>query len=217
MNLRDALAQLKDVRAHGSYFTARCPAHDDRNASLSIREGERAFLKCFAGCDYRTIIAALDGRSCRKTRGLDDKLPMLASPPDNAERIEIARRNWRNTKPGVTAGGLALYDRDEIIRTLQSFHRSGYFEIRALGHAKGIIAGIYSANSAEETSHQGPWIDKIIIHRQRNVRAPGRRPVRVQRRQRTTSSARAASGGSSRSDPPPGPSSGSRVKGEVRS
>jgi hypothetical protein len=53
-------------------------------------------------------------------------------------------------EPGVTDGGQARYDLDEIARTLQLFHRSGYFEIRALGHAKGIVAGIYSADSAEE-------------------------------------------------------------------
>jgi hypothetical protein len=45
-------------RGHGSYGVARCPAHDDGNPSLSIRDGngERGpILKCFAGCDWRNI------------------------------------------------------------------------------------------------------------------------------------------------------------------
>jgi hypothetical protein len=35
----------------------RCPAHDDRTPSLSVRVGERALLfKCFAGCDTLDVI-----------------------------------------------------------------------------------------------------------------------------------------------------------------
>jgi DNA primase len=55
------LEQLRNVRAHNGYFKARCPAHDDREPSLSISEGEdgRVLLNCFAGCDVGTIIARL--------------------------------------------------------------------------------------------------------------------------------------------------------------
>lgn len=38
----------------------RCPAHDDRTPSLSVRIGEKALLfKCFAGCDTRDVIQAI--------------------------------------------------------------------------------------------------------------------------------------------------------------
>jgi putative DNA primase/helicase len=38
----------------------RCPAHDDRAPSLSVRVGDRALLfKCFAGCDTRDVIRAI--------------------------------------------------------------------------------------------------------------------------------------------------------------
>lgn len=44
----------------------RCPAHDDRSPSLSVRVGERSILfKCFAGCSAIDIIRAL--RSERKS------------------------------------------------------------------------------------------------------------------------------------------------------
>ena len=38
----------------------RCPAHDDRGPSLSWRltSDGRALLHCFAGCDFRSILAA---------------------------------------------------------------------------------------------------------------------------------------------------------------
>ncbi len=43
--------------------SARCPAHDDRRASLSIRlEDDRVLLHCHAGCDIDAILAALDLR-----------------------------------------------------------------------------------------------------------------------------------------------------------
>jgi 5S rRNA maturation endonuclease (ribonuclease M5) len=40
---------------------ARCPAHDDRTASLSLSEGDddRALVKCFAGCTAADIVTAL--------------------------------------------------------------------------------------------------------------------------------------------------------------
>ena len=46
---------------HGSYGTARCPAHDDREPSLSTRDGDggEPVFNCFAGCDWRDIKDAL--------------------------------------------------------------------------------------------------------------------------------------------------------------
>ena len=39
----------------------RCPAHDDRTPSLSVRPGRtRLLLHCFAGCDARAILRALE-------------------------------------------------------------------------------------------------------------------------------------------------------------
>jgi hypothetical protein len=63
--LRNVLAALEKngsrVKSHGGYYTAQCPAHDDRNASLSITQGEKgAMLTCHARCDKEDIIAALE-------------------------------------------------------------------------------------------------------------------------------------------------------------
>ena len=41
----------------------RCPAHDDRSPSLSVRPGRsRLLLHCFAGCDAAGILRALRRR-----------------------------------------------------------------------------------------------------------------------------------------------------------
>jgi hypothetical protein len=42
-------------------FTCRCPAHEDRDPSLSVCEGadRRALVHCFAGCDPGDVVQAL--------------------------------------------------------------------------------------------------------------------------------------------------------------
>ena len=56
----DILARLKGVRRSGKGWTAKCPAHEDKQNSLSVhhREG-KWLLKCHAGCSWDTIIAAI--------------------------------------------------------------------------------------------------------------------------------------------------------------
>ena len=47
--------------AHGDGWKGKCPAHDDRNPSLSIATGkdERVLLYCHAGCRIEQVLAAL--------------------------------------------------------------------------------------------------------------------------------------------------------------
>ena len=51
MRAHELLARLDGVRKQSSGWVARCPAHEDKKASLSINEGEKGvLLKCHAGC-----------------------------------------------------------------------------------------------------------------------------------------------------------------------
>jgi putative DNA primase/helicase len=51
---------LGDAKPAGGGWLARCPAHDDRRASLSLRDGEKRLLAyCFAGCSWPRIRDAL--------------------------------------------------------------------------------------------------------------------------------------------------------------
>jgi len=61
MPLEKVLERLEGVKRNGGGFLARCPGHDDRHASLSISEGRdgRVLLKCFSGCEFEEIVAAL--------------------------------------------------------------------------------------------------------------------------------------------------------------
>ena len=88
-------------------FSTRCPAHEDRSPSLSVREGAdgRAVLWCFAGCDIEDVIRALelswtdlfpDGHR----RAPRARQPRLVSEPAlaSAKRVlEAAGHEWRPT------------------------------------------------------------------------------------------------------------------------
>jgi putative DNA primase/helicase len=54
------IARTLGGKRYGDGFLARCPAHEDRTPSLSIRDGKRAvLLTCFAGCNRRDVLAEL--------------------------------------------------------------------------------------------------------------------------------------------------------------
>ncbi len=59
--MQRVLDRLDRVKQHGDSFTALCPAHEDRNTSLSIGAGEngQVLLYCHAGCETGEIVAAL--------------------------------------------------------------------------------------------------------------------------------------------------------------
>ena len=61
MSIDALLAHLKAVKRVGSNrWQARCPAHDDRNPSLSIKDDSGCVLvKCWGGCDTGDVLAAV--------------------------------------------------------------------------------------------------------------------------------------------------------------
>ena len=61
MKADEFVSRLDKVRQTGpSRWTARCPAHPDKNPSLAISEGDdgRILIKCFAECGIEAIVAA---------------------------------------------------------------------------------------------------------------------------------------------------------------
>jgi putative DNA primase/helicase len=60
MTLRALLSKLRNVRRERNEWTALCPAHADKNSSLSIRQGDgKTLIHCHAGCSTETVLAAL--------------------------------------------------------------------------------------------------------------------------------------------------------------
>ena len=60
MTLDGLLACLENVRRSGTGWSARCPSHEDRRNSLSIRQdGDKLLLKCLAGCRTEDVLDRL--------------------------------------------------------------------------------------------------------------------------------------------------------------
>ena len=94
------LSRLEGVRASGRGWIARCPAHADRSASLSLAEGRdgRALVKCFAGCEVLDVLRAV---------GLElaDLFPQRIADASPAGRVE-AREAWRQSGWAAALGVL---------------------------------------------------------------------------------------------------------------
>jgi len=84
------LAKLPDAKKNGDGWSARCPAHEDGRASLSIAEGDdgRALVKCHAGCRADAICAAVG-------------LSVLDLMP-TADTLAIPGKHSRNGKPSTS-------------------------------------------------------------------------------------------------------------------
>ena len=96
------LSKLPDAKQAGKGWSARCPAHDDQRASLSIGEGAdgRALVKCHAGCPAEAICAAV-GLRVLDLMPTADALPTPSKPKGS---------DGKNGKPRI----VAQYDyRDE--------------------------------------------------------------------------------------------------------
>lgn len=80
------LDRLERVRKSGKGYTARCPAHADRSASLSIGEGNNGsiLVHCFAGCAPAEVLSAI-GLS------LGDLFPERLKPETPQERRAFAQ------------------------------------------------------------------------------------------------------------------------------
>jgi hypothetical protein len=78
--LETLLARLPDVGKASKGWLARCPAHDDRRASLSLSEGDdgTALVKCHAGCDTPAILVAIGMK-------LADLFPAKVGPSRNGK------------------------------------------------------------------------------------------------------------------------------------
>jgi hypothetical protein len=87
-------------RRSGAGWVARCPAHDDRSPSLSIRDdGGRVLAHCFSGCSQSDVIEALRSRGLWPERERREWTPaerrQWARERRELERDLPAARYWR--------------------------------------------------------------------------------------------------------------------------
>lgn len=94
MQINSLLDRLDKVKATGaSRWIACCPAHNDRNPSLAIREldDSRILLKCFAGCETSAILSAIDLEFADlMPEGIGHHIPRERKPFNAGDVLKIA-------------------------------------------------------------------------------------------------------------------------------
>lgn len=113
--MMDARILIKALggRWAGSYGVACCPAHDDKNPSLSVSQtAGRVLVRCHGGCAQDAVLAALRARGLWEGDGpaheptpAERALWERQAREAEARRVESARRLWGATVPA--AGTLA--------------------------------------------------------------------------------------------------------------
>lgn len=132
-SLDRVLARLLGVRRSGAHWKALCPAHSDKNPSLSIREDKRRILlHCFAGCSVEAICATAgieirdlftEPRPARKpepliVRHAEKQIASLRSrltPLDRERDVTVVLSSRENPDPAI-ARALALAVEGELVQ-----------------------------------------------------------------------------------------------------
>lgn len=121
----------------------RCPAHDDRRPSLSVRIGHSSLLfKCFAGCSGAEVASAL--------RRLKLEIPVGRAPIDLGPRARMstaapALKIWNEAHPLTERYGGAYFSARGISHRSPAlrFHpRTALGSGRAVGFRPAVIAAV---------------------------------------------------------------------------
>jgi hypothetical protein len=156
------LARLEGHRRSGSGWIARCPAHEDKRASLSIAEGQngRVLLRCFAGCSVESIVAAAglemrdlfaDARTtCSATRATVQRPPGKPHLSMDSGGAEIRGE-------GVAEEGVAPLQPDQD--GLRACNLEAYAEVKGLPAAFLRSLGLSDAKYANGTAVRMPYVD----------------------------------------------------------
>ncbi len=89
------LSRLSNYKESGKGWSALCPAHEDRNPSLSISEGDdgRALIKCHAGCSADSICASL---SLKLADLMPQSAPTGKAPRDSVRSTVVAEYDYKD-------------------------------------------------------------------------------------------------------------------------
>lgn len=165
-----ALDRVTDaLRAHGRIVKlthsgdraqVQCPAHDDRNPSLSVRQIDgQVLMKCHAGCENTAIVDALD---LTMADLFDNRRDRIYSYPDGRRVHRSPEKRFRQSG---NRKGRALYGGDRIIGTPSVYVVEGEKDVDAI-EAEGGVA-VCSAMGAGK-AHLADWtpltdLDVVIV------------------------------------------------------
>lgn len=128
--LRPILALLRKVRPCVGGYSALCPAHPDKQSSLSIGIGNngRLLLKCFAGCSFERIMTAMGSPRVGRFDAAPSAAPSDDEDLDRRRRIDFARSIWNSSFP-ITGPPVEKYKRGRTI--IEKYFRSRGITIEA--------------------------------------------------------------------------------------
>lgn len=133
MKIDKLLSRLSKVKRSGeNKYMACCPAHNDRTASLTIREESdgRVLLSCFAGCDTYAILqtVGLDWDDLFPDKAIGHaikKIDQIIYPSDalkiiqhEARIIMLAAYDIRKNKP------LTVEDYERLEQAMQTINKA---------------------------------------------------------------------------------------------
>ncbi len=148
------LIETLAAKRTGLGWMAKCPAHNDRNPSLSIRESEdKILVHCHAGCEQRDVIDALKARGLWKSSHSVEESRVVSTydyTDQNGELLyQVVRfepKNFRQRRPNGRGGWIwkknprqALYRLLDVLESPIIFLVEGEKDVETL-RTHGFVA-----------------------------------------------------------------------------
>jgi putative DNA primase/helicase len=187
----DSIARALKARRSGACWMAKCPAHDDHNPSLSIREVDgKVLLHCHAGCTQRDVIDALTARGVWQSERTEN--PRIVATYDYTDEhgnllYQIVRyqpKDFRQRRPDGCGGWIwkkgerqVLYRLPEVLEAPIVFVVEGERDAETL-REYGFVA---TTNAGGANAHWLPQYTETLRGREviliPDNDAPGRKRV----------------------------------------
>ncbi len=166
----DTLIHALEARRCGSCWMARCPAHDDRNPSLSIREADgKVFVHCHAGCSQHAVIDALKSRGLWECRHEPASRPRIVATYDYTDEsgellyqtVRFEPKDFRQRRPGARGEWIwkkghrqVLYRLPEVLEAPIVFVVEGEKDVETL-RSHGFVATTNAGGA------KAPWLPEF--------------------------------------------------------
>lgn len=129
MKAADFIARLQGVTRNGDGWSARCPAHEDRRASLSVKDASdgKILIHCHAGCTPEAVAAAMGLQLADLFKGKPERKGkrVVATYPytDKSgkllfEVVRFEKKDFRQRRPDPDRPGAWLWSLKGIARVL---------------------------------------------------------------------------------------------------
>jgi 5S rRNA maturation endonuclease (ribonuclease M5) len=129
VTVEEFVSRLDGASGAGGGHVARCPAHQDDRASLSVGEGDdgRVLLRCFAGCEPEAVVAALglEMKDLFPAKEKPVRQAKPAPPPLSADEVAAMAKALREDADAWRHVTEVLKFSPEVVEQLQLGLRGG--------------------------------------------------------------------------------------------